>query len=254
VLIEFLASSLAAVSDRTLVPGIAGLLNHIERQRLWIQPRVLKALDQFEASDLLKAMQDAARSVEEEAGVGDAPFVAGKQAHGHASKSVRKGVEKLFDEAPGLADPEQRKRHHAMRIAVKRLRYLLELAKPVFSENLAKIVAAVKNLQTLLGEIHDCDVWVENFTAFAEKECREIQLYFGGPQRFERLRPGLDYLRQERKDRRAEAFGELVAYWRKLEDQGAWNRLATILGRAGTKEKSQTKSLRTSPAEVSQEA
>ena len=95
--------------------------------------------------------------------------------------------------------------------------------------DLANTADAVKKLQTLLGEIHDCDVWVEKFAEFAHKESGEIQLYFGSPQRFERLRPGLDYLRQERKDRRRQVFGELVAFWQELKDRGVWDRLATIV-------------------------
>ena len=35
VLIEFLAATLAGISDRLLVPGIACLLNHINRERQW---------------------------------------------------------------------------------------------------------------------------------------------------------------------------------------------------------------------------
>ena len=35
--------------------------------------------------------------------------------------------------------PEQHERHHAMRIAAKRLRYTLELARPVYSGDLADI-------------------------------------------------------------------------------------------------------------------
>ena len=157
---------------------------------------------------------------------------------GQAGKGVRKRLDKLFDEAAGLADPEQLARHHAMRIAAKRLRYTLELAMPVYSRDpqagapaggdLANTVDAVKRLQTLLGEIHDCDVWVENFAEFAGKESGEIQLYFGSSPRFERLRPGLDYLRQERTDRRRQVFGELVAFWQQQKDQGLWDRLAGI--------------------------
>ena len=237
VLIEFLASSLATVSDRVLVPGIACLLNHVERQRQWIQPRVLKAIDQFEANGVLKAMQETVRSTVE--GAGDAPFVAGKHARGQAEKIIRKSVKGLLDEAPGLANPEQHEQHHAMRIAAKRLRYTLELARPVYPANLAEIVDTVKNLQTLLGEIHDCDVWVENFAEFAHKESCEIQLYYGSPQRFERMRPGLDYLRKERNDRRGQAFGELAAYWQQLQDQAVWDRLATILERGCSPEQSQ---------------
>jgi len=248
VLIEFLASRLAAVSDPALVPGIACLLSLIEHQRLWIQPRVLKAIDQFEASGALKTMQEAVRAIVDEAG--EAPFVAGKQARGHACGSIRKSVKKLFCEAPGLAAPEQYARHHAMRIAAKRLRYAMELARPVFSDDLAEIVEAVKNLQTLLGEVHDCDVWVDIFAELAHKECCQIQLHFGGPQRFERMRPGMDYLRQDRKDRRGQAFGALVAYWQRMADQGIWDRLATILERGGGKGKPREKHRAASLAEA----
>jgi CHAD domain-containing protein len=237
VLIEFLAATLAGISDRLLVPGIACLLNHVERQRQWLQPRVLKAIDRAEDQGVLKAMQDAVRGSLEAAGEAPPPtsgYPVSDYARGQAGKNVRKRLKKLLAEAAGLAAPEEHERHHAMRIAAKRLRYTLELARPVYADDpaggdLATSTEAVKRLQTLLGEIHDCDVWVETFAEFARQEAGEIQLYFGASQRFERLRPGIDYLRQERKDRRQQVFGELVAFWQELKDRGVWDRLATIL-------------------------
>ena len=232
VLIEFLASSLASVSDRILVPGIACLLNHVEHQRQWIQPRVLKAIDHFESSGVLKAMQACLRSILDEAG--EAEIVVGKCVRGQAGKRVRKSLKHLLDESSGLADPEQHERHHAMRIAAKRLRYTLELARPVYSGDLADTGDSAKKLQTLLGEIHDCDVWVRTFEEFARKEAAEIKVYFGGSKRFERLRPGLDYLCQERKDRRRQVFGDLVAFWQELKERGVWERLTAILEQGGS--------------------
>jgi hypothetical protein len=44
-----------------------------------------------------------------------------------------------------------------MRIAAKRLRYLLELSEPLFGQPVKKAAKVVKGLQDLLGEIHDCD-------------------------------------------------------------------------------------------------
>ncbi len=235
VLIEYLAAQMAGVSDEALVPGIACLLQHLDRHRKWLQPRVLKALDRFEQSGVLKAMQAAADSVLKE--VVDAQFVAGQCAAGPVGKSVSKRFKKLLDEAPGLADPEQHERHHAMRIAAKRLRYTLELARPAYLNNLSESMDAVKKLQTLLGEIHDCDVWVATFAEFSRELSAEIQLHFGSLQRFERLRSGLDYLCQERSNRRREVFGELVTYWQELKKQGVWDRLATLLewGDSGAK-------------------
>lgn len=237
VLIEFLASSLAGVSDRVLVPGIACMLHHVERQRQWIQPRVLQAIDRLENRGTLKAMQACIRSILDEAG--DAEVAVGECVCGQAGKSVRKRLKKLLAESPGLADPEQHERHHAMRIAAKRFRYTLELARPVYSGapagsapasgELASTGDAAKRLQTLLGEVHDCDVWVNTFEDFARTEAAEIEIYFGSSKRFERLRPGLDYLCRERKDRRRQVFTELVAFWQTLKDQGLWDRLASIL-------------------------
>jgi len=255
VLIKFLASSLTGVSDRAVAPGIACLLDHVAGQRQWIQPRVIEAVDRFEAGGALKTMQAAIRQILDEAG--DAEFVASEYVCGQAGKSVRKRLKQLLDEAPGLADPEQIGRHHAMRIAAKRLRYTLELARPVYSRDSAgsdpaNPVDAVKRLQTLLGEIHDCDVWVENFAEFARMESREIPLDSGSLQRFERLRPGLDYLRQERMARRRQVFDELVAFWQQRKDLGVWDRLATIIlewGDAGAK--TPEASPDSSPAEVS---
>ena len=57
--IEFLATSLAAISDAALVPGIARLLSHAEQQRQWSQPRVLQAVDHMERYGPLKEMQAA---------------------------------------------------------------------------------------------------------------------------------------------------------------------------------------------------
>jgi hypothetical protein len=45
-----------------------------------------------------------------------------------------------------------------MRIAAKRLRYVLEVTGPCFGSYAASAVKLVKDLQDLLGEIHDCDV------------------------------------------------------------------------------------------------
>ncbi len=263
VLIEFLASSLAGVSDRVLVPGIACLLSHVERQRQGLQPRLLKAIDRMEDSGVLKAMQAAIRANRAEAGDGE--VAAGECARSQAGKSICKRLTELLDESPGLADPDQHERHHAMRIAAKRLRYTLELARPVFSSNsggdglvktsdadLAKTGDAAKKLQSLLGEVHDCDVWVKKFEEFARKESAETQIYFGGPQRFERLRAGLDYLCRERRDRRHQVFCELVAFWQRLKEEGVWDRLATVVDAGGSRAKSRRKSGGSSSAEAAQ--
>jgi CHAD domain-containing protein len=51
---------------------------------------------------------------------------------------------------------------HEMRIAAKRLRYSLELFLPCFGEGLAGFAKELAELQTSLGDLHDCDVWIDD--------------------------------------------------------------------------------------------
>jgi CHAD domain-containing protein len=62
--------------------------------------------------------------------------------------------------SPAVFDPQNVEALHDMRIAAKRLRYVLELTVPVFGEPAAQAAKRAKKLQDLLGEIHDCDVTV----------------------------------------------------------------------------------------------
>lgn len=52
---------------------------------------------------------------------------------------------------------------HEMRIGAKRLRYAMELFAACCGESLNEHAAEVAELQTSLGELHDCDVWLEGF-------------------------------------------------------------------------------------------
>jgi CHAD domain-containing protein len=54
-------------------------------------------------------------------------------------------------------DPGKPDELHDLRIAAKRVRYILEAAEPVFGEPAVRGVKTMKQLQDVLGEIHDCD-------------------------------------------------------------------------------------------------
>lgn len=59
-----------------------------------------------------------------------------------------------------IADPENVRELHDMRIAFKRLRYLLEIFGVAFDGDLSPFLDEVKAMQDLLGDIHDRDVQV----------------------------------------------------------------------------------------------
>ena len=59
---------------------------------------------------------------------------------------------------------------HDMRIAAKRLRYVLELVGFCFGEVGAEAQSRARELQEVLGEIHDCDVMLARIAASRASE------------------------------------------------------------------------------------
>jgi CHAD domain-containing protein len=59
---------------------------------------------------------------------------------------------------PAVEDPARVEELHDMRIAAKRLRYVLELSASVDGDRAGEGARRARALQDLLGEIHDCDV------------------------------------------------------------------------------------------------
>jgi CHAD domain len=78
----------------------------------------------------------------------------------NVSKIVDVRADELRSFSPAVLDPRNVEALHDMRIAAKRLRYVLELTTPVFGEPAAHGAKRAKKLQDLLGEIHDCDVTI----------------------------------------------------------------------------------------------
>src|SRR5215831_4052979 len=53
---------------------------------------------------------------------------------------------------------------HELRILAKRLRYAVELFSDCWQPNLRVVAKEISLLQTSLGELHDCDVWLEDLS------------------------------------------------------------------------------------------
>lgn len=75
-----------------------------------------------------------------------------------AERIVSVRLEELTSFAPKALDPANAQALHDMRIAAKRLRYLLEVTAPCFGPYVATAAKLARQLQDTIGEIHDCDV------------------------------------------------------------------------------------------------
>ena len=132
----------------------------------------------------------------------------------NAQRIVAARLDELCSFVPRALDPGEVEALHDMRIAAKRLRYVLEVTEPCFGPFAAQARKRTKELQDLLGDIHDCDVLVPKILAIRG------ELPDDHPDR-----PGLRALVEERAGRRAALFADFLDFWTHLERDGFRARL-----------------------------
>ena len=131
------------------------------------------------------------------------------------------------------------KAQHDMRIAAKRLRYVLEATGFIFGRPADTARRRARDLQDILGEIHDCDVMLPRARAHLERLQRDdasaVRAKAGAaPDLDPRLATqarhrttyrGLDVLAVYLEARRDLLTDRFAAFWQRQEDTGTWNRL-----------------------------
>ena len=157
----------------------------------------------------------------------------------NAERIVRVRLDELCGFMPAAADPAEVVALHDMRIAAKRLRYILEVTAPCFGAYARTATKQVKELQDLLGEIHDCDVQVPEIVAFAEQlqaadaaalhqaagAARDLDPALLGGAPHARDHAGVAALQVHLRARRLVLFDRFQELWEELERKGFRARL-----------------------------
>jgi CHAD domain-containing protein len=128
-----------------------------------------------------------------------------------------KEFEKLSD---GLFQPLDVDGLHDMRIAVKRLRYALELFRQCWPRSFSAYAKRAARIQTALGDLHDCDMWTRSLgkqivQARKKKDTDQVNALLWLLTHFIKLRT--KYLRRA------------LARWREWETHGTRDRLRKAL-------------------------
>lgn len=152
----------------------------------------------------------------------------------NARRILRVRIDEVWSYEPHIRDPARVRELHDMRIACKRLRYLLEIFEVAFPGDLTWAIEQVRELQDLLGDIHDRDVQVpmleEHLLRLDDREAhrarrRQIEL-----SRRTDERPGILTLISRGKGERDELHAEFLRRWARLRDERFRKRLERALG------------------------
>lgn len=164
-----------------------------------------------------------------------------------AERIVSVRLDELLGFLLAALDPVRTANLHDLRIAAKRLRYVLELCAFCFGPYAATAAKRAKELQDLLGEVHDCDVMLPRVLAeVGELRVTDAALIAqaagpdlcgadvpasavagapGGP-----AYRGLEVYAAYLQARRAVLFARFVALWQSLEREGFAARLRYAVG------------------------
>jgi len=220
--IEWLQKFSAGLADKKAVPGIQRLMLRLRQKREKLQAPLVEAMDALPASALIPNMTArlqplADRSVE--------VYVYTPTLYRHSFQAISTRLDALlaFDEI--VEQPDKVTELHQMRIAAKWLRYTLETFAPLYASQLQAYIQAVKTMQDLLGEIHDCDVWQQFLPTFLEEEHQRVVEYFGSDRAFKPLVAGIQSLEQDRLQERGSLYEKFVENWRAWQSAGLFNDL-----------------------------
>ena len=173
----------------------------------------------------------------------------------NAARIVAVRLDELRSFAPAALAADASEAQHDMRIAAKRLRYVLEATGFCFGRPAAIAERRAKEIQDLLGEIHDADVMMPRLREHREALRAEDAAYVRrGAVEAEDLDPelaaraphrttyrGLEVLAVYLLARRALLLERFVALWEESERRGIWRGLA----RAAERELERAAELRT---------
>jgi hypothetical protein len=156
----------------------------------------------------------------------------------NAARIVKVRLDEMLDFAPRALDGKT-KAQHDMRIAAKRLRYVLEVTGFCFGRPADTARRRARDLQDILGEIHDCDVMLPRVRG----HLKELQRADAGavreragqaPDLDPRLAAhaphrtayrGLDVLAVYLEARHELLIDRFIAFWKRQEETGTWKRL-----------------------------
>ena len=167
---------------------LAAFIAALKKKREKLQPRIIRALDDFNKRDTLA---DIARSLDRALAADRLPSAEGSSPAGDlwlrgggkkdsdprklykvARKKLLLRVRELMVFEPFVYPPRRVQELHQMRIAAKHLRYTLEGFTSLYGPRLPLFIERVVSFHRQLGDIHDHDVWTQHLARYARVKSR----------------------------------------------------------------------------------
>jgi CHAD domain-containing protein len=210
--------------------GISSLIELLHNQRERQQADVLAALTLLENGNTIDEITAALREFTPHKKTKDDEPELPAELYRAAAGNIGLVLDGMLSHDAAIHNPDATEGHHAARIAAKKLRYTLEVYRPLYPDRLKSFLHHIKKLQESLGTLHDCDVWAQFLTGVVAQRHQALSGQdssfaplntFGEPP----LEPDVTHLLLDRKNERDAIYRELVASWEDCKSHNVWERL-----------------------------
>ena len=204
------------------------LVSRLQKKRTTLQSKVISALLELEKSQVIEEMRDTFSNYQSSGRRVQKKFIV----HGIspvAALRIEKRLHAVLSYGQWVPNPDAVAEHHATRIAAKKLRYTMEIYGQVYRLGLKKILTRVKKIQEILGDLHDCDVWIDQVTLLLLQE-RALLRSSGTTKHPDAATiSSLILFLQERKKERTFLHRKFMRYWETLGRLRTWEELSLNL-------------------------
>lgn len=115
-------------------------------------------------SGFVEALDAVVECAQEKKALARGPLASAGMTYREVARSVLLGhLKEVEERSRSLYRPSKVRRLHKMRLAAKRFRYALELFDQCWTGQVAFFARKLAGLQSSLGKLHDCDVWIRRF-------------------------------------------------------------------------------------------
>ena len=224
----FLLDALKACKSDSQRPGLERLLLRSRQRRSALQAPLSNTLERLVSGRRMRRLEMALRYLLATSQL-YADADSARHTYDRCRSAVMRRLQAVLAAAAAIRGPHSNTELHTTRIAVKRLRYTLQAFAPLYPDTVNDAIRTARRLQDVLGNVHDCDVWVETLPEFLEAEKARTVAYFGSSEPFEPLVAGVTAFRNERQRLREKYYRDFAALWRKTRDRDVWGELCRAL-------------------------
>lgn len=205
--IRFLTQFKRTLKQSYYKEGLEELIQDFRRKRKHIHPQLVQTLHEFENKNTLNELKKFLREKESIFPQGSAHL------NTVAQKRVFKRLKRLLALEKDMYIPYKKKELHQMRIAAKHLRYTLETFEKLYGERTRLFIQQVMDVQEILGDVHDYDVWIEFLSDYIKQHRGRATML----------------LKSHCQKKRRESHRHLIKLWKSYKTKNVWSSLKKFI-------------------------